>query len=154
MYSLGVIFFEMSYSPIRGMERARVLENIRSSPPVFPADFKPLDKNQTEIITSLLSHVPKNRPSSAELLRSKKLPFELESDTIRRVIEGLADPDSPYFDKMLSALFDRFNLQPRDYAWDNASMQAPGPNSGDLMRRHIAKETLIAIFRRHGAVET
>ncbi|KAK0720656.1 anticodon binding domain of tRNAs-domain-containing protein [Lasiosphaeris hirsuta] len=153
MYSLGVIFFEMSYPPMLGMQRALVLEQVRQSPPVLPADFKPADKNHVEVLVSLLTHNPKERPSSAELLKSGKLPLQMESETIRRAIAGLADPSSPYFQKMLSALFARQIEQTKDYAWDMSS-SGPGPSSADLMRQYIVKDTLVSIFRRHGAVET
>jgi translation initiation factor 2-alpha kinase 4 len=152
MYSLGIMFFEMSYPPMLGMQRALVLEDLRRSSPTLPSDFKPADKTQTEIILSLLTHSPKERPSSAELLKSGKLPLQMESETIRRTLAGLADPSSPYYQKMLSTMFSRRIEQAKDYAWD---MSSSGTGSGphDLMRQYIAKDTLISIFRRHGAVE-
>ncbi|KAH6850740.1 anticodon binding domain of tRNAs-domain-containing protein [Chaetomium sp. MPI-CAGE-AT-0009] len=150
MYSLGVIFFEMSYPPMLGMQRALVLEQVRRNPPALPSDFKPADKNHTEVLLSLLTHNPKERPSSIELLKSGKMPVQMESEAIRRAIAGMADPTSPYFEKMLETLFARQIEQAKDYAWDMSS-SIPGP--ADLMRRYIVKETLISIFRRHGAVE-
>ncbi|KAL2262831.1 hypothetical protein VTK26DRAFT_9352 [Humicola hyalothermophila] len=150
MYSLGVIFFEMSYPPMLGMERAKVLEQVRRNPPGLPPDFKPADKNHTDIMLSLLNHNPKERPSSVELLKSGKMPVQMESEAIRRAIAGMADPNSPYFEKMLSTLFARQIEQAKDYAWD---MSSTIPSPADLMRRCIVKETLISIFRRHGAVE-
>lgn len=85
MYSLGIMFFEMCYPPMLGMQRAQVLEDIRRSHPVLPSDFDS-DTAQSDIILSLLTHNPKERPSSAELLKSNKLPDEMESDTIRRAM--------------------------------------------------------------------
>ncbi|KAK0651929.1 anticodon binding domain of tRNAs-domain-containing protein [Cercophora newfieldiana] len=153
MFSLGVIFFEMSSPPMVGMERALALEGLRKAPLAFPDDFKPTDKNQLDVMVSLLARDPKDRPSSSDLLKSGKLPLQMESETIRRAIAGLADPSSPYFSKMLSALFARQIEQAKDYAWDMSS-SSTGPSSTDLMRLHIVKDTLILIFRRHGAVET
>ncbi|KAL2025032.1 hypothetical protein VTK56DRAFT_34 [Thermocarpiscus australiensis] len=150
MYSLGVIFFEMSYPPMLGMQRAQVLEQVRQNPPTLPSDFKPADKHHTEIMLSLLNHNPKERPSSAELLKSGKMPVQMESEAIRRAIAGMADPSSPYFQKMLSTLFARQIEPAKDYAWD---MSSSGPSPADLMRRCIVKDALISIFRRHGAVE-
>ncbi|KAK3378541.1 anticodon binding domain of tRNAs-domain-containing protein [Podospora didyma] len=150
MYSLGVIFFEMSYPPMLGMQRAMVLEQVRRSPPVLPSDLKATDKHHLEILLSLLTHSPKERPSSTELLKSGKLPVQMESEVIRRAIARLADPSSPYFQKTLSMLFDRPIEQAKDYAWD---MSSTGPSASDLMRQYIVKDTLISIFRRHGAVE-
>ena len=40
MYSLGVIFFEMCYNPLQtGMERIKVLTDLRSPSVKFPHDF-------------------------------------------------------------------------------------------------------------------
>ena len=150
MYSLGVIFFEMSYPPMLGMQRALVLEQVRRNPPALPSDFKPTDKNHLEVLLSLLTHNPKERPSSLELLKSGKMPVQMESEAIRRAIAGMADPNSPYFEKMLETLFARQIEQAKDYAWD---MSSSTPSPADLMRRFIVKDTLISIFRRHGAVE-
>jgi translation initiation factor 2-alpha kinase 4 len=74
----------------------------------------------------------------------------MESETIRRALAGLSDPSSPYYQKMLSTLFARRVEQAKDYAWD---MSTSGCSPNDLMRQYIAKDTLISIFRRHGAVE-
>jgi translation initiation factor 2-alpha kinase 4 len=150
MYSLGVIFFEMSYPPMLGMERAQVLEQVRRNPPALPSDFKPTDRDQLEVLLSLLTHNPKERPSSVELLKSGKMPVQMESEAIRRALAGMADPSSPYFEKMLEILFSRQLEQAKDLVWD---MSATTPNPADLMRRFIVKDTLVAIFRRHGAVE-
>ncbi|KAF9881203.1 protein kinase [Colletotrichum karsti] len=150
MYSLGIIFFEMCYPPMLGMQRAIVLEQLRRSPPMLPSDFRPAERVQTEIITSLLTHNPKERPSSAELLQSGKLPVQMESETIRRTLAGLADPSSPYYRKMLSTLFSRPVEQAKDYAWD---MNVTTPNEADLVNQSTVKEALISIFRRHGALE-
>ncbi|KAL2176348.1 anticodon binding domain of tRNAs-domain-containing protein [Thermothelomyces heterothallicus CBS 202.75] len=150
MYSLGVIFFEMSYPPMLGMQRALVLEQVRRNPPALPSDFKPANKNHTEVLLSLLTHNPKDRPSSVELLKSGKMPVQMESEAIRRAIAGVADPNSPYFQKMLETLFSRQVEQVKDYAWD---MSSSIPSPADLMRRFIVKDVLISIFRRHGAVE-
>jgi translation initiation factor 2-alpha kinase 4 len=85
MYSLGIMFFEMCYPPMLGMQRAQVLEDLRRSHPVIPSDFDS-GTAQSDIVLSLLTHNPKERPSSAELLKSNKLPDEMESDTIRRAM--------------------------------------------------------------------
>lgn len=101
MYSLGIMFFEMCYPPMLGMQRAQVLEDLRRPHPVLPSDFDP-GAAQAEIIMSLLTHNPKERPSSTELLKSNKLPDEMESDTIRRAM-SVSTPPSQYL--VLFALF-------------------------------------------------
>jgi eukaryotic translation initiation factor 2-alpha kinase 4 len=150
MYSLGIIFFEMIYPPMLGMQRAIVLEKLRRPRPELPADFKPNDKIQTEIILSLVTHSPKDRPSSRELLRSGKIPDQMESETIRRAMAGLADPTSPYYQKMLSTLFSQPLNQAKDYAWD---MNTYIPPPAELLSQSIVKKALVEIFRRHGALE-
>ncbi|ATY61628.1 kinase (Gcn2) [Cordyceps militaris] len=150
MYSLGIIFFEMCYQPMMGMQKADVIGQLRRQRPVLPNDFKPAEKSMTEIILSLVNHNPKERPYSAELLKSGKLPVQMESETIRRTLAGLADPSSPYYRKMLSTLFTRPVEATKDYAWD---MFVNAPTASELMARHMVKTELTSIFRRHGAVE-
>jgi eukaryotic translation initiation factor 2-alpha kinase 4 len=164
MYSLGVIFFEMNYPPMLGMQRAQVMEALRKPDISLPADFDTQERSaQTAIILSLMTHVPKDRPSSAELIKSGQLPMEMESDSIRRALAGIADPASQYYDKMLETLFARQVEPAKDFAWDMT--QAAGNINGsrvgrdlassiDLMPRQLAREALMAIFRRHGAVES
>ncbi len=159
MYSLGVIFFEMCSPPTVGMQRADVLGKLRAAPPVLPADFRARDKDKdrapvVDIIMALLTHNPRERPSGAELLKSGKLPVQMESETIRHALAELADPRSPYYQKMLSTLFARPVEQAKDYAWDLSAAQSQAPPSAqDLLRQLVVKETLVAVFRRHGAVE-
>lgn len=151
MYSLGIIFFEMCYLPMMGMQKADVIGQLRRPKPVLPKDFKPAEKSMTEIVLSLISQSPKDRPYSAELLKSGKLPVQMESETIRRTLAGLADPNSPYYRKMLSTLFTHPVEATKDYAWD---MFANAPTASELMARYMVKTELTSIFRRHGAVET
>ena len=131
MYSLGIIFFEMCYKPIIGMERAQVVEGLRKKQTVLPNDFDTSGKAvQTDIILSLLNHSPKDRPSSSELLQSGKLPVQMESETIRQTLAGLSDPRSPYYSKMMSALFSRPTKHAKDVAWD---MDTINPSAADLL---------------------
>lgn len=150
MYSLGIIFFEMCYLPMMGMQKADVIGKLRHAKPIIPVDFKPAEKVQTDIVLSLISHNPKDRPYSADLLKSGKLPVQMESETIRRTLAGLADPASPYYGKMLSTLFARPVEATKDYAWD---MFGTSSTSAELLNRAFVKDELALIFRRHGAVE-
>lgn len=132
------------------MHKAEVIGQLRRPKPVLPSDFRPAEKEQTEIVTSLISHNPRDRPSCADLLQSGKLPVQMESETIRRTLAGLADPSSPYYRKMLSTLFARPVEPTRDFAWD---MSATYPTSAELLNQGIVKQILMGIFRRHGALE-
>jgi translation initiation factor 2-alpha kinase 4 len=150
MYSLGVIFFEMNYRAIVGMERAHVVEGLRQKQPVLPSDFGASERAlQADIVLSLLNHGPKERPSSSELLQSGKLPVAME--TIRQTLAGLSDSRSPYYLKMMNALFSRPIKPAKDVAWD---MNALNPSAGDLLLQGLVKQKLVSIFRNHGAVET
>lgn len=44
IYSLGIIFFEMCYKPLKtGMERVKVLLNLRSKDVILPSDVSEAD---------------------------------------------------------------------------------------------------------------
>lgn len=44
IYSLGIIFFEMTYKPLAtGMERVKILLNLRSKEIIFPPDITEID---------------------------------------------------------------------------------------------------------------
>ncbi|KAI1138901.1 serine/threonine-protein kinase gcn2 [Hypoxylon sp. FL0543] len=149
MYSLGIIFFEMCYHPIVGMERADKLGKLGSSS-ILPDDFQPSDKIKSEIVLSLVTHDVKARPTSIELLRSGKLPLQMENETTRRALASLTSTASPYYPKVVSALFSNPIEPTKDYAWD---MAAPNPTATELLYQSAVKEELISVFRRHGAVE-
>jgi translation initiation factor 2-alpha kinase 4 len=152
MYSLGIILFEMCYPPVVGMERAAVLQGLRQKEPGLPSDFNTAERvTQAGIILSLLDHNPKERPSSSGLLQSGKLPVQMESETIRQTLAGLSDPKSPYYQKMMAALFSRPATQAKDFAWDMDG--STNPSAQDLMLQNIVKQKLGSIFRRHGALE-
>ncbi|TVY28611.1 eIF-2-alpha kinase [Lachnellula hyalina] len=153
MYSLGIIFFEMCYRPlIPGMDRTKVGAELKMKQPLLPKDFDPAQNTvQTDIILSLLNHNPKERPSGSELLHGGKLPMQMESETIRRALEGLSDSGSPYYHKMMSTLFSMPNKQAKDFAWD---MSTVNHTASDLLLQGLVKQKLISIFRNHGAIET
>ncbi|KAI9772975.1 MAG: hypothetical protein M1840_008857 [Geoglossum simile] len=152
MYSLGIIFFEMCYPLKTAMERDHVIRSLRERdhnlPPEFESDKKAI---QGEIIKSLLKHRPNDRPSSTELLQSGKLPVQIEDETIQQALQGLSEPNSPYYQKIMSAIFSQTTKQAKDYAWD---MGTVAYGSHELLLRSAIKDVLASIFRRHGAVET
>ncbi|KAI1810694.1 serine/threonine-protein kinase gcn2 [Poronia punctata] len=149
MYSLGIIFFEMCYHPITGMERADKLGKLGKQS-LLPEDFQPGNTAMADIVQSLVTHDVKQRPSSSELLQSGKLPIQMEDETTRRALASLTNTSSPYYPKVVSALFTAPLEPAKDFAWD---MAAPTPSPTELLYRGIVKEELTSIFRRHGAVE-
>lgn len=154
MYALGIIFFEMCHPLKTSMERVQTLEEIRAEHHTLPSTFQQSEKVvQGEIIESLLSHRPSERPSAAELLQSGKIPLQVEEESFRRAIVGLlSDPSSPDYKKILSAIFSQSPKKFEDIAWDMDSRGTPAAN--EMLVRGLVKERLSSIFRRHGAVET
>ena len=157
MYSLGIIFFEMCFALKTGMERDQVIRKIREKEHTLPDIFHVPEKAlQGEVILSLVSHRPAERPSSAELLRSGKLPLRIEDETIREALRSLSDSSSPYYQKMMSALFS----QPPDslikgFAWDlEAAKNYKLLEADDILLEGFVRDRLTAIFKRHGALET
>lgn len=63
---------------------------------------------------------------------------------------GVADPNSPFYEKILSTLFSRKVDPAKDFVWD---MHAQCPTAAELLRQRVVKETLVSIFKCHGAVE-
>ncbi|CAJ2507288.1 Uu.00g084740.m01.CDS01 [Anthostomella pinea] len=149
MYSLGIIFFEMCYHPIVGMERADKLGKLGLSS-ILPDDFQPGHTAHRTIVMSLVTHDVKERPSSMELLQSGKLPIQMEDETTRRALASLGDTSSPYYPKVLSVLFSNPLEPTKDYAWD---LSTSNPTSTELLCQGIVKDELRSVFRRHGAVE-
>ncbi|KAI9843471.1 MAG: hypothetical protein M1837_006317 [Sclerophora amabilis] len=153
MYSLGIIFFEMCYPLTTEMERGRVLSGLRDKNFALPSGFSSPEKVvQGEIVKSLLSHRPAERPSSSELLQSGKLPVQIEDQTIRQALQSLSDSNSPYYQKIMSALFSQPIKKVKDYAWDMGSTS--NYSSNDLLLQSLIKDRLISVFRCHGAIES
>ncbi|KAF2755846.1 kinase-like protein [Pseudovirgaria hyperparasitica] len=157
MYSLGIIFFEMCHPLKTAMERDQVIRALREKEHALPPDFESSERSlQGSIIMSLIRHKPSERPTSLELLHSGKLPLQIEDETIREALKGISDPSSPYYQRMMSALFSKNpDTQVKDQAWDIG--MASGMHNlklGDVLLQNTVKEHLTAVFRRHGAVET
>ncbi|EKG16178.1 hypothetical protein MPH_06615 [Macrophomina phaseolina MS6] len=158
MYSLGIIFFEMCYPLKTGAERAEVITQLRKKDHTLPSVFHSERALQGEIILSLINHRPSERPSSKKLLHEGKIPHEIGDETVRLALEGLSDPKSPYYHKMLSALFAEGankQLQVKDFTWDlNASNGPHEQKASTLVLQDLVEDKLGVVFRRHGAVKT
>ena len=84
-YSLGIIFFEMCHAPFStGMERHKVLVELRKPDIHFPSTFDP-NKPQGQVIQLLLDHNPHQRPSAIELLQNSLLPPKMEDEELQEV---------------------------------------------------------------------
>ncbi|OAG09264.1 Serine/threonine-protein kinase [Paraphaeosphaeria sporulosa] len=156
MYSMGIIFFEMCYPLNTGMERDQVLRQLRERKHTLPAEFETQEKSlQGNIITSLISHRPSERPSCAELLRSGKVPLQIEDEAVKEALKALSDRDSPHYTKMMAALFSQKpDTQAKDYAWDMGNGSgAQNIQANDILLQNLVKSRLGLVFRGHGAVE-
>ena len=152
MYSLGVIFFEMIYPLGSGMERAEVLSKLREPDIAFPSDFWTEKRTvQGNIIKTLLSHAPSERPTSVDLLNSGKLPFMIEDKTIKHALQSLSDPTTPYHKQVMQALFSQNTKEYKSHTYDIGEKEY---SAQDLLMHSLVKERLADIFRSHGAVET
>ena len=137
------------------MERVQVLEGLRNASYSLPSAFEEPEKaTQGEVIRWLMNHKPSERPSSVELLRSGKVPVQVEDETIRTAIQAVSDSTSPYHGRILKSLFNssRLDMGIKAYTYDLAI--GSKLDSDALLLQTLVKEKLVDVFRRHGAVET
>jgi translation initiation factor 2-alpha kinase 4 len=154
MYSMGIIFFEMCCPLKTAMERDKVIRSLRERKHSLPQEFETPEKSlQASIINSLISHRPSERPSCSELLRSGKVPAQMEDEAIKGALKALQDRNSPHYAKMMAALFSQKpDTQAKDHAWDlSATTQTIKAN--DVLLQNLVKARLAMVFRSHGAVE-
>ncbi|KAJ1722227.1 eukaryotic translation initiation factor 2-alpha kinase [Coemansia erecta] len=153
MFSLGIIFFEMCYPLLTGMERAAVLHNLRKATIEFPADFAAERLQlQQRIIQRLLSHVPRLRPSSAELLESDLLPPRVEDEHMRETIRTIANPSQPYFARLMDSLFARTADAHIDATFDYGASDVQAEQLHAVFLDRV-REVMTRVFRVHAAVE-
>lgn len=109
IYSLGIIFFEMSYPFQTKMERLKVLMNLRKSAVEFPEDKDNyLKETEHQLLKSLLHHDASQRPTSQELIKSDLLPApemeeKEENNILRRTI---LNPRNRNYRYMMQLLFE------------------------------------------------
>ncbi|KAF2669022.1 Serine/threonine-protein kinase [Microthyrium microscopicum] len=157
MYSLGIIFFEMCYPLTTGMERAKVMGDIRAKGVVLPDDFETPEKSaMRDILESLLVHQPSKRPSSYELLHSGKIPIKVKDEALQQALLGLRDRASPYYHNMIESVFsvDQADQDVQDLAWDAASPSRTKDEPILMLVSSMTKDRLAEIFKKHCAIET
>ena len=150
MYALGIILFEMCFPMITGMERVEYLSKIRRVEHTLPAYFEqPDNSTQGQIILSLITHQPLDRPSSADLLSSGQIPAQPEDELIRAMLRNLRDPKSTLRRDLLAAIFSAEGeddttkevvsgaeprspktdmVNTRGAEWDNSDNEEPSPD--------------------------
>ena len=154
MYSMGIIFFEMCYPLGTAMERDKEIRILRERKHALPAEFDtPHRSMEASIIMSLISHRPSERPSCAELLRTGKVPVQIEDEAVKEALKALSDRNSPHYAKMMTALFSQKpDTQAKDYTWDMGTA-AQNMKANDVLLQNLVKDRLAMVFRSHGAVE-
>ena len=126
IYSLGIIFFEMSYPFQTLMERTKVIMNLRKNEIILPNDVTQyMTDIEIELLTSLLQHDYSLRPSSSELLNSDCLPApemeeKEEQNVIRRAVQNSRTKLHKY---MLNELFKKETSEIEDYVFDADDQQ-------------------------------
>ena len=96
----------MCFPMINVIERAENLSQIRRENHILPAHFQhPNNSTQGQVILSLITHRPVNRPSSADLLSSGQIPAQPEDELIRAMLRNLRDPKSTLRHDLLAAIF-------------------------------------------------
>ena len=157
MYSLGIILFEMCYPLMTAMERDYVIRALREEEHALPSDFNYRERtNMGDMILALITHRSEERPDCNKLLQSGKIPSQIEDETIREALRSVSDSRSPYYHKMMSAIFSQpSDKDVKDSAWDLRTRS--NKSQSDLNHIYLTdfvKERLRKVFRRHGAMET
>ncbi|ELW48177.1 Eukaryotic translation initiation factor 2-alpha kinase 4 [Tupaia chinensis] len=157
LFSLGIIFFEMSYHPmVTASERIFVLNQLRDpSSPKFPEDFDDEEHTkQKSVISWLLNHDPAKRPTATELLKSELLPPpQMEESELHEVLHHtLANVDGKAYRTMMAQIFSQRVSPAIDYTYDSDILKGNFSVRTAKIHQHVC-ETIIRIFKRHGAVQ-
>ncbi|KAM5235707.1 eIF-2-alpha kinase GCN2 [Ctenodactylus gundi] len=157
LFSLGIIFFEMSYHPmVTASERVFVLTQLRDpASPTFPEDFDDGARTkQKSVITWLLNHDPAKRPTATELLKSELLPPpQMEESELHEVLHHtLANVDGKAYRTMMAHIFSQRTSPAIDYTYDSDIQKGNFSIRTAKIQQHVC-ETVIRIFKRHGAVQ-
>ncbi|XP_074662114.1 eIF-2-alpha kinase GCN2-like [Tubulanus polymorphus] len=155
IYSLGIIFFEMCYHPLpTGMERVKVLSNLRQPSIDLPDDFDEIELfDQAKIIHWLLNHAPETRPTSQELLQSDVLPPpQMEEAELNEVLRStISNPQCKTYKHMVGAMLSQPVTVAADYMYD-IDMQKGGVSNRSAMIQRYVHQCLENVFQRHGAI--
>ncbi|XP_063976876.1 eIF-2-alpha kinase GCN2 isoform X2 [Diachasmimorpha longicaudata] len=158
MYSLGIILFEMCCVPLStGMERVKVLSDVRSKDIVLPQNFVDNVKgNVVNLLRWLLNHDPSQRPTSQELLSSEYLPPpQLEEAELQEMVRHtLSNNQSKEYKYLIGCCFAQEFTPAEDITYDT-NLQPPKNNCSltktDLIREYV-KAKVIEVFRKHGGM--
>ncbi|XP_059228476.1 eIF-2-alpha kinase GCN2 isoform X2 [Mustela nigripes] len=156
LFSLGIIFFEMSYHPmVTASERIFVLNQLRDpTSPKFPEDFDDGEHTkQKSVISWLLNHDPAKRPTATELLKSELLPPpQMEESELHEVLHHtLANVDGKAYRTMMAHIFSQRISPAIDYTYDSNMPKSFSIRTSKI-QQHVC-DTIVRVFKRHGAVQ-
>ncbi|XP_035732758.1 eIF-2-alpha kinase GCN2-like [Vespa mandarinia] len=159
IYSLGIILFEMCYKPLKtGMERVKILLNLRSKDVILPSDISEGDMpHQVHIFRWLLNHDPSQRPTAQELLSSDYLPPpQLEETELQEMVRHtLSNTQSKAYKYLVASCFTQEVTPAEDITYD---MNLPARGIANLISskrlylQENVKAKVIEIFQRHGGI--
>lgn len=150
MYSLGIMFLEMTCQFATGMERHQALRQARQSI-ALPTELQ--SESACKVLQWLLQHSPRNRPTALELLQSDLLPPQIENEYIKESIRIVTNPTRPYYQTVLSSLFNAVSDPYKDYTYDyNPNQSATAIDSKESLVLAQTERVLARIFGRHGAI--
>nr|XP_056707847.1 eIF-2-alpha kinase GCN2 [Euleptes europaea] len=156
LFSLGIIFFEMSYHPMdTASERIFVLSQLRLPSIVFPNDFDEVNNAKQKLVVAwLLNHDPSKRPTAMELSKSEHLPPpQMEESELHEVLHHtLANVDGKAYRTMMGQIFSQRISPAIDYAYDSDILKGSFSVRSAKIQQHVC-DTVSRIFKRHGAVK-
>ncbi|XP_053995290.1 eIF-2-alpha kinase GCN2 isoform X3 [Hylaeus anthracinus] len=157
IYSLGIILFEMCYKPLTtGMERIKVLLNLRSKEIIIPTEMLQTDMPlQIHILRWLLNHDPSQRPTAQELLSSQYLPpLRLEETELQEMIRRtLSNNQTKAYKYLISCCFTQ-EVTPADDITYDMNLPSRGHINFFSWKKYQdgVKCKVIEVFQRHGGV--
>uniref|UniRef100_A0A3Q4AEI9 non-specific serine/threonine protein kinase n=1 Tax=Mola mola TaxID=94237 RepID=A0A3Q4AEI9_MOLML len=149
LFSLGIILFEMSYRPMTtGAERISVLSQLRG-PSIFPEDFSTSEQVKQ---VRVLWHKKKSL-TTQELLKSELLPPpQMEESELHEVLQHtMNNINGKAYRNMVGQLFTQYISPVMDYTYDMDLHKGSFSFNSAKLQQYV-QETIIRIFKRHGAV--
>ncbi|CAI5464591.1 unnamed protein product, partial [Closterium sp. Yama58-4] len=169
MWSVGVVLLECWHPFHTAMERAHTLSALKLHRTI-PHEWALKHPQVAELVRRLLSPLPSDRPSAAEVLRSDLMPPRMEDEALNGILRAMQAPgddssSSAVYDRVLAAIFARLPASPPSSAPTPPSVRALHGGGGEeeewergAVQWTGAREAFVAgvqrIFQRHGALRS
>jgi len=156
IYSLGIIFMEMTYKFATEMQRSFVLRDIRNQNK-FPKDLmeQPQYQLQRPVIQKLVQRKYQLRPTALGLLNSQLLPpAALPDSGIDKVLDSLINPQSVSFVRVIDSLFEpkrNFTLR-KSLKGEKELPYKSGRDFEQILKRESILKKMKRVFKTHGAI--